>query len=51
MNESILSLLIFIPVVGALAMLAFAQFGGKDNPDGFKWIAVISTGVQLLLSI
>ena len=51
MNESILSLLIFIPVIGALAMLAYAQFGGKENPDGFKWIAVISTGVQFLLSI
>jgi NADH-quinone oxidoreductase subunit M len=51
MNESILSLLIFIPVIGALAMLVFAQFGGKENPDGFKWIAVIATGVQLLLGI
>ena len=51
MNESILSLLIFIPVVGALAMLVFAQFEGKDNPEGYKWIAAIATGVQLLLGI
>ena len=51
MNESILSLLIFIPVIGAMTMVIFAQFGGKDNPDGYKWIAAIATSVQLLLGI
>ena len=51
MNESILSLLIFIPVLGAISMLLFAQFGGRNNPDGFKWIAVFTTGLQLILSI
>lgn len=51
MNESILSLLIFIPVLGAISMLLFAQFGGRNNPNGFKWIAVFTTGLQLILSI
>ena len=51
MEKIILSLLIFIPVIGALAMLIYAQFGGKDNPNGYKWIAAITTGVQLTLGI
>ena len=51
MNESILTLLIFIPTLGALVMLLNTQFMGKENPDSYKWIAVFTTGIQLVMAV
>ena len=51
MDSMILTLLIFLPVLGALLMLPAAKFVGKDNPSIFKWIALIITGIQLVLAI
>ena len=56
MNSSILSLLIFIPVFGALSMLIVSVLCNRgiisnQNKDLYKYIALITTGVQLLLAI
>ena len=56
MNSSILSLLIFIPVFGALSMLIVSVLRNRgiisnQNKDLYKYIALITTGVQLLLAI
>jgi len=56
MNSSILSLLIFIPVFGALSMLIVSVLSNKEiipkqNKDIYKYIALITTGIQLLLAI
>ena len=48
MEQSILSLLIFIPVIGAILMLPICKYLGADK---IKWTALITTGIQLLLSI
>ena len=48
MEQSILSLLIFIPVIGAILMLPVSKYLGSDK---IKWTALITTGVQFLLSI
>ncbi len=50
MNSSILTLLIFIPVVGSILMLLVPAIYGKKNQHYYKWIALIATGLQLLLS-
>ena len=50
MESSILTLLIFIPVAGAILMLPFAMLYGKENTHYYKWIAVITTGIQLALA-
>jgi len=50
MESSILTLLIFLPVAGALLMLPFAKLYGKENSHIYKWIALITTSLQLLLS-
>ena len=49
MEQYILSLLIFIPVIGAILMLPASKFI-KDKSI-IKWIALIATGIQLILSI
>ena len=49
MEQYILSLLIFIPVLGALIMLPASKFI-KDKSI-IKWIALVATGLQLLLSV
>jgi len=51
MDSMILTLLIFLPVFGAVAMLPAAKMVGKDKPNVFKWIALVVTGLQLLLAI
>ena len=51
MDSMILTLLIFLPVFGAVAMLPAAKIVGKDNPNIFKWIALVITGLQLLLAV
>ena len=50
MESSILTLLIFIPVAGAALMLPFAKLYGKENVHYYKWIAAITTGIQLALA-
>ena len=50
MESSILTLLIFLPVAGSILMLPFSRLYGKENPHIFKWIALVTTLVQLLLS-
>ena len=50
MESSILTLLIFIPVAGAVFMLPFAKLYGKNNIHLYKWIAAIATGIQLILA-
>ena len=48
MENYILTLLIFIPVIGALIMLPVSKYMGNDKS---KWEALIATFIQLLLSI
>ena len=48
MEHYILSLLIFVPVFGALIMLPVSKYLGSATS---KIVALISTGIQLLLSI
>ena len=50
MESSILSLLIFVPVAGAVLMLPLAILYGKENAHYYKWIAAIATGIQLALA-
>ena len=51
MDSMILTLLIFLPVFGAIIMLPASKILGKENPNIFKWIALVVTGFQLLLAI
>jgi len=48
MDNYILTLLIFIPVLGALIMLPVSKYMGKDKS---KWVALITTFTQLLLTV
>ena len=50
MSSWILSLLIFLPVIGALAMLIVSTSIGKENKNIYKFIALGTTGVQLFLA-
>ena len=50
MESSILTLLIFVPVAGAVLMLPFAMLYGKENAHYYKWIAAVTTGIQLVLA-
>ncbi len=50
MESLILTLLIFVPVIGAVIMLPFAKLYGKSNTDIYKKIALIATSIQLLLA-
>ena len=47
MENYILSLLIFIPVLGALLMIPISKYMGKDKS---KWVALVTTFIQLLLA-
>ena len=49
MESSILTLLIFLPVAGAALMLPFASLYGKEANQYYKWIAAVTTGIQLFL--
>ena len=51
MESSILTFLIFLPVAGAIIMLPFASLYGKEANSYYKWIAAITTGIQLILCI
>ena len=48
MENYILSLLIFIPVFGAILMLPISKIYGSSNS---KYVALGATGIQLLLTI
>ena len=48
MEQSILSLLIFIPVLGAILMLPVSKYLGADK---IKWTALFATLIQFLLSV
>ena len=48
MEQSILSLLIFLPVFGAVLMLPISKYFGSDK---IKWTALAATGIQLLLAV
>ena len=48
MENYILTLLIFVPVLGAILMLPISKFYGSSNS---KYVALVTTGIQLLLSI
>ena len=50
MESIILTLLIFVPVIGAVIMLPFAKLYGKNNTDIYKKIALIATSIQVLLA-
>tara|TARA_B100000575_G_scaffold188887_1_gene152175 strand:- start:1273 stop:2862 length:1590 start_codon:yes stop_codon:yes gene_type:complete len=55
MNSSILSLLIFLPVMGATIMLLVAFLGyqkliNTENKNIYKYIALVVTGIQMLLA-
>ena len=47
MENYILTLLIFIPVLGAFIMLPVSKYMGNHN---CKWIALITTSIQLILT-
>ena len=49
MDSLILTLLIFIPVAGSVSMLPVALMYGKEREGYYKWIALVTTGVQLVL--
>ena len=51
MDSLILTTLIFLPILGAIIMLPASRYFGKDRPEIFKYIALVATGFQLLLSI
>jgi len=47
MEKSILSLLIFLPVLGAILMMPVSKYLGKDK---IKWTALVATGLQMILA-
>ncbi len=50
MNSLILSLLIFLPVIGSIIMLVVAKIKLEGREDFYKIIALFTTGLQLLLA-
>ena len=48
MEQSILTLLIFLPVLGAILMLPISKYFGSDK---IKWTALVATGIQMLLAV
>jgi len=46
MENYILTLLIFIPVIGSLIMLPVSKYMGNDKS---KWVALVATALQMLL--
>ena len=51
MDSWILSLLIFLPVIGALIMCGVSVSNLKDDKDTYKFIALGTTGIQLVLAV
>ncbi len=51
MNSLILTLLIFLPVLGAILMLPVAWLKGKEGAPIYKWIALATTALQFVLAI
>ena len=51
MNSLILSLLIFLPVIGSIVMLLVAKAKIEGRQNLYKIIALGTTGLQLLLSV
>jgi len=52
MHSIILTLLIFIPVMGAISIVALRSFRSKDSSHvDSRLIALITTGLQLILSL
>ena len=50
--EWILNILIYLPLLGAIAILFLPRFIGKDNAiKQYKWVALIATGLQLLIAL
>ena len=47
MEKSILSLLIFLHVLGAILMMPVSKYLGKDK---IKWTALVATGLQMILA-
>ena len=47
MDKLILSLLIFLPVFGAILMMPVSKYMGKDK---IKWTALVTAGLQLILA-
>ena len=47
MDQLILSLLIFLPVLGAIIMLPVSKYLGSDK---IKWTALITTALQMMLA-
>ena len=50
MESIILTLLIFVPVMGAIVMLPFAKLYGSNNGGIYKKIALIATAIQVILA-
>ena len=51
MDSWILSLLIFLPVMGVLVMCGVSVSNLKDDKDTYKFIALVTTGIQLVLAV
>ena len=51
MYNNILTYLIFIPLLGSGLMLLTSVLRKENNDNIYKWIALIATGLQLLLTI
>ena len=51
MYNNILTYLIFIPLIGSALMLTISIIRKENNDNIYKWIALIATGLQLLLTI
>ena len=51
MESLLLTLLIFLPVLGAIAMLPISILFGKKGGVYYKWIALLATGIQFCLCI
>tara|TARA_B100000614_G_scaffold87832_1_gene79371 strand:- start:638 stop:2212 length:1575 start_codon:yes stop_codon:yes gene_type:complete len=50
MESWILTLLIFLPVMGVLVMCVISMSNLSQNKDFYKYIALFTTGIQLILS-
>ena len=49
--ELILNLLIYLPVIGAIMMLFLPMIFGKESASlKYRWVALLITGLQLLLA-
>ena len=51
MESLLLTLLIFLPVLGAISMLPVSMILGKEGGVYYKWIALTATGIQFFLCL